>query len=114
MVKCPRRPITHLSFLEEPSRPPLIRINATTSRTLPQLRDAWHHRELLYFLVLRDLKVRYRQTMLGIAWVVLRPVLTAVVFTIFFSRLGHFQSDGVPYQLFDSRRPRRRAVAAAC
>jgi homopolymeric O-antigen transport system permease protein len=87
-------------FLPEPSRAPLIRINATTSRTLPQLRDAWHHRELLYFLVLRDLKVRYRQTMLGIAWVVLQPVLMAVVFTIFFSRLGHFQSDGVPYPLF--------------
>lgn|SRR5215471_7225379 len=82
------------------SRSPFIKIDARPSRLLPQLSDTWRQRELLYFLVWRDLKVRYRQTLLGIAWVVLQPILMTIVFTVFFSRLGHFQSDGVPYPLF--------------
>src|SRR5437764_15391755 len=79
---------------------PLIKISATRSATVPQLKEAWEHRELLYFLIWRDLKVRYRQTLLGVAWVILQPVLMTLVFTIFFSKLGHFQSEGVPYPLF--------------
>ncbi len=81
-------------------REPLIRITASRGPIAPQLGDLWAHRELLYFLIWRDLKVRYRQTFLGIAWVVVQPLLMTVVFTIFFSKLGHFVSEGVPYPLF--------------
>jgi len=62
--------------------------------------EVWQARELLYFLVWRDIKVRYKQTVLGIAWSVLQPFLTMVVFTIFFGRLAKVPSDGVPYPLF--------------
>jgi lipopolysaccharide transport system permease protein len=64
------------------------------------LDEVWNARELLYFLVWRDVKVRYKQTALGIAWSVLQPFLTMVVFTIFFGRLAKVPSDGVPYPLF--------------
>jgi lipopolysaccharide transport system permease protein len=64
------------------------------------LREVWHARELLQFLVLRDIKVRYKQTVLGVAWAVLQPFLTMVVFTVFFGRLAKLPSDGVPYPLF--------------
>ena len=64
------------------------------------LEEVWHARELLYFLVWRDIKVRYKQTVLGIGWSVLQPFLTMVVFTIFFGRLAKVPSDGVPYPLF--------------
>ena len=64
------------------------------------LREVWQARELLYFLVWRDVKVRYKQTVLGIGWSVLQPFLTMVVFTIFFGRLAKVPSDGVPYPLF--------------
>ena len=62
--------------------------------------ELWQARELMYFLVWRDIKVRYKQTVLGIAWSVLQPFLTMVVFTIFFGRLAQIPSDGVPYPLF--------------
>ena len=81
-------------------RQPLLTLNADRSPILPGLIDAWRQRELFYFLVWRDLKVRYRQTALGVAWVVLQPLLLTLVFTLFFSKLGHFSSDGVPYSIF--------------
>jgi lipopolysaccharide transport system permease protein len=62
--------------------------------------EAWQRRELLQFLVWRDLKVRYKQTALGVAWAVLQPLTTMVVFSIFFGRLAEMPSDGVPYPLF--------------
>lgn len=64
------------------------------------LHEVWEARELLYFLVWRDVKVRYKQTVLGIGWSVLQPFLTMVVFTIFFGRLAKVPSDGVPYPVF--------------
>ena len=64
------------------------------------LNEVWQARELLYFLVWRDIKVRYKQTVLGIGWSVLQPFLAMVVFTIFFGRLAKMPSDGVPYPLF--------------
>jgi lipopolysaccharide transport system permease protein len=64
------------------------------------LRDLWEYRELLYFLVWRDVKVRYKQTVLGAAWAILQPTLTMVVFTIFFGRLAGISSEGVPYPIF--------------
>jgi lipopolysaccharide transport system permease protein len=60
----------------------------------------WEYRELLYFLVWRDIKIRYRQTFLGIAWGILQPVLMMVVFTIIFGRFVGIPSDGIPYSLF--------------
>ena len=64
------------------------------------LNEVWQARELLYFLVWRDVKVRYKQTVLGIGWSVVQPFLAMVVFTIFFGRLAKMPSDGVPYPLF--------------
>jgi lipopolysaccharide transport system permease protein len=64
------------------------------------LRDLWEYRELLYFLTWRDIKVRYKQTALGMGWVVLQPLLLMLVFTMFFGRLVELPSDGIPYSLF--------------
>jgi lipopolysaccharide transport system permease protein len=64
------------------------------------LGDLWRYRELLYFLVWRDIKVRYKQTLLGAAWAILQPFLTMVVFSVFFGRLAQMPSDGLPYPLF--------------
>lgn len=65
-----------------------------------RLRDLWEYRELLYFLVWRDIKVCYKQTALGIAWAILQPFMTMVVFSIFFGRLAKVPSDGMPYPVF--------------
>jgi len=64
------------------------------------LRELWEYRELLYFLIWRDIKVRYKQTVLGAAWAILQPFLTMVVFSIFFGRLANVPSDGIPYPIF--------------
>jgi len=64
------------------------------------LGDLWHYRELLYFLVWRDVKVRYKQTLIGAGWAILQPVMIMVVFSIFFGHLAHLPSDGLPYFLF--------------
>lgn len=65
-----------------------------------KLADLWEFRELLYFLVWRDIKVRYKQTALGVAWAVIQPLATMVVFSIFFGRLAGIPSDGIPYPIF--------------
>jgi lipopolysaccharide transport system permease protein len=65
-----------------------------------RLGELWAYRELLYFLVWRDIKVRYKQTLLGAAWAIIQPVLTMVVFTLFFGNLAKVPSDGIPYPLF--------------
>jgi lipopolysaccharide transport system permease protein len=64
------------------------------------LRDLWEYRELLYFLTWRDIKVRYKQTVLGAAWAVIQPFFTMVVFSVFFGRLARMPSEGVPYPVF--------------
>lgn len=64
------------------------------------LRELWEARGVFGFLVWRDLKVRYAQTVLGVAWVVLQPLLTTIIFAVFFGRLAHLPSDGVPYAAF--------------
>jgi lipopolysaccharide transport system permease protein len=63
------------------------------------LRELWDYRELLYFLVWRDVKIRYKQTAIGALWVVLQPLLTAVIFTLVFGHYAHLQTNGVPYLL---------------
>ena len=65
-----------------------------------RLADVWEYRELLYFFVWRDVKVRYKQTVIGVLWVVLQPLLTMGVFTIFFGRLAKLPSEGLPYPVF--------------
>jgi lipopolysaccharide transport system permease protein len=64
------------------------------------LRDLWIYRELIYFMTWRDLKVRYKQTLLGVSWAVLQPFMTMVVFSIFFGGLAKVPSDGIPYPIF--------------
>jgi lipopolysaccharide transport system permease protein len=65
-----------------------------------RLREVWAYRELLYFFVWRDVKIRYKQTAIGVLWVVLQPVLNMLVFTLFFGRLAKLPSDGLPYPVF--------------
>ena len=81
--------------------------NITRTRIRPSrgwraidLREVWRYRELLWFLTLRDIKLRYKQTALGVSWAVLQPLFTMAVFTIFFGKLGKLPSDGKPYALF--------------
>jgi lipopolysaccharide transport system permease protein len=64
------------------------------------LGELWEYRELLYFLVWRDLKVRYKQTVIGVAWAIIQPVFTMIVFSIFFGRLAGLPSDGLPHPIF--------------
>lgn len=65
-----------------------------------KFRELWQYRELLYFLIWRDVKVRYKQTALGAAWAIIQPLMTMVVFSLFFGRLAKVPSDGLPYPLF--------------
>ena len=78
----------------------VIRIAPSRAWVPLQIRDVWQYRELLYFLVWRDVKVRYKQTALGAAWAIIQPFLTMVVFSIFFGRLAKMPSDGTPYPIF--------------
>jgi len=80
---------------------------ATTRRLQPSqgwsgrtLSDVWAYRELLYFFIWRDIKVRYKQTLLGAGWAIIQPLMTMVVFTIFFGHLAKVPSDGLPYPVF--------------
>ena len=75
-------------------------IQATHGWASLRLGDLWEYRELLYFMVWRDVKVRYKQTALGIAWIVLQPVLSMVVFSMLFGGLPKVPSNGVPYPIF--------------
>src|SRR5207247_6433180 len=98
-AETPRRVESNLS---ESAPPALARtsIQPTSGWTSLRLGELWHYRELLFFLAWRDVKVRYKQTALGVAWAVLQPLLGMVVFTIFFGRLAKVPSDGIPYPLF--------------
>lgn len=64
------------------------------------LKEFWRYRELLYFLIWRDIKIRYKQTLIGIAWAVLQPFLTMVIFSIFFGKIVKILSEGIPYPIF--------------
>ena len=64
------------------------------------VRELCRYRELLYFFAWRDIKVRYRQAALGVAWAVIQPLFTMIIFTLFFGRLAHMPSDGIPYPIF--------------
>lgn len=79
---------------------PVVRIRPTQGWAALSLRELWRYRELLYFLAWRDIKVRYKQTVLGAAWAIIQPLFTMVIFTLFFGKLAGLRSDGVPYHLF--------------
>src|ERR1044071_9630536 len=82
-------------------RRPLVVIQPGSLGLGASLRELWEYRELLYFLMWRDVKVRYKQTALGVLWVVLQPLLMMLVFTIFFGVLSGIRpDDGMPYALF--------------
>src|ERR1700751_2818043 len=77
-----------------------VRIEPSRAWVELRLREVWMYRELLYFFVWRDVKVRYKQTVIGVAWVILQPFMTMGVFTIFFGRLAKLPSQGLPYPVF--------------
>lgn len=85
---------------QSPDEPRLVVIRPSRGWVSLGLRDLWEYRELLYFLVWRDVKVRYKQTALGAAWAILQPFLTMVVFSVFFGNLARVPSDGIPYPVF--------------
>jgi lipopolysaccharide transport system permease protein len=82
------------------SEPSLIHIRPKRGWQPLDLKQLWQYRELMYFMSWRDIKVRYKQTALGAAWAVIQPLMTMVVFSIFFGKLAKMPSDGIPYPLF--------------
>jgi lipopolysaccharide transport system permease protein len=95
-----RRPTTTASLPLRAESVPVIRIEPSKGWVSLKLRQLWEYRELLYFLTWRDIKVRYKQTVLGAAWAIIQPFFTMVVFSVFFGRLAKIPSDGIPYPIF--------------
>lgn len=80
---------------------PYLRLEPSKGWVSLKLYELWEYRELLYFLTWRDIKVRYKQTVLGAAWAIIQPFMSMIVFTIFFGGLAKIPSDGVPYPIFN-------------
>jgi lipopolysaccharide transport system permease protein len=91
---------TELPDQRPATRHPLVAIRPSGSWVALDLRGLWSYRELLYFLTLRDVKVRYKQTLLGAAWAIIQPLFAMAIFTLFFGRLAGVPSDGIPYPIF--------------
>ena len=79
---------------------PRTRREAPKGWALPKIRELWEFRELLYFFAWRDIKVRYKQTVMGVLWAIIQPFLTMVIFSLFFGRLANIPSEGLPYPVF--------------
>src|SRR6266542_146281 len=79
---------------------PVLRIEPDKGWISLNLGELWEYRELLYFLIWRDIKVRYKQTVLGAAWAIIQPVFNMAVFSLFFGHLARMPSDGIPYPIF--------------
>ena len=79
---------------------PVIRIRPASDRLANGLKELWQYRELLYFLIWRDVKVRYKQTAIGAAWAIIQPLLTMIIFTLVFGKFANMPSDGLPYPIF--------------
>ncbi len=79
---------------------PLLLIDAEDRASTFDLRELWAYRELLYFLTWRDIKIRYKQTLLGATWAIIQPLFAMLLFTLFFGRLARMPSDNIPYPLF--------------
>jgi lipopolysaccharide transport system permease protein len=82
------------------TEPPVVRLQASGRWVGLGLSHVWEYRELLYFLVWRDIKVRYKQTVLGAAWAIIQPFFTMLIFSAVFGRLARIPSDNLPYPLF--------------
>jgi lipopolysaccharide transport system permease protein len=95
-----RQPKTTASPLSGTGNVTVIRIEPSQGWVSLKLRELWEYRELLYFLTWRDVKVRYKQTVLGAAWAIIQPFFTMVVFSVFFGKLAKVPSDGIPYPIF--------------
>jgi lipopolysaccharide transport system permease protein len=80
--------------------PVVLRIEPPSGWVELRLGEVWEYRELMYFLVWRDVKIRYKQTAIGVVWVILQPLLTMIVFTLFFGHVARMPSDGLPYPVF--------------
>jgi len=81
-------------------RVPVLRIEPSKGWVSLKLKELWEYRELFYFLTWRDIKVRYKQTILGVGWAIIQPFFSMLVFSLFFGRLAKIPSDGVPYPIF--------------
>src|SRR5688572_12919778 len=79
---------------------PLVRIRPARRWISPKLHELWEYRELLYFLIWRDVKVRYKQTAIGALWAVFQPLITMVIFMVVFRMFANVPSDGLPYSIF--------------
>ena len=105
-VPLPIRPLTAAEHRHDPGRRAAAAgdqewsLNAATVRLRLPVREVWRARELIGFFALRDLRVRYKQAVLGVAWVVLQPLITVVAFTLVFDRLANVSSQGLPYPVF--------------
>ena len=86
-------------FLQQSDEPLTIIEPSGTWHAL-NLRELWTYRELIYFLIWRDVKIRYKQTALGAAWAIIQPVFTMLIFTLIFGRVAGIRSDGIPYPVF--------------
>lgn len=102
-------PVQEQSEKQSPARPvvpleegalPVTRIEPSKGWPFPKIHELWQARELVYFLIWRDVKVRYKQTVLGAAWAILQPFFTMLIFSLFFGRLAKMPSDGLPYPIF--------------
>jgi lipopolysaccharide transport system permease protein len=85
---------------QSPLATPVYTIAPSNAWVPLRIRELWEYREILYFLIWREIKLRYKQTALGVLWAVLQPTLTMIVFSVFFGRLARMPSDGVPYPVF--------------
>jgi lipopolysaccharide transport system permease protein len=79
---------------------PYVLIEAESQRVRFDLKQLWAYRELLYFLIWRDIKIRYKQTLLGSSWAIIQPLFAMLLFTLIFGKLARMPSDGIPYPLF--------------
>ena len=93
-------PQTHAALAGALNEAPSVHIAARRGWLALDLPELWAYRELLYFFVWRDIKVRYKQTVIGAAWAVLQPLMTMLVFSLFFGRLAKIPSQGLPYPIF--------------
>jgi lipopolysaccharide transport system permease protein len=101
MVSVPSSPASAaISPASRHSAPIVTRIAPPRGLFHLRLAELWAYRELLYFFVWRDVKIRYKQTAIGVLWVILQPLLTMLVFTLFFGRLARLPSEGLPYPVF--------------
>src|SRR5882757_5195283 len=91
---------TQVAVTAKPPEYPVVRIESHRRWLALDLGELWAYHDLVYFFIWRDIKVRYKQTVIGAAWAILQPVLTMLVFSLFFGKLAKIPSQGLPYPIF--------------